>query len=89
MNTPHQFTIESVTSPTVLPRIALMFTRRGVTIDHLEMTTHEDGSYTRLGLRAQCDASIAAKLESQLRRVVEVYEVKVGASPSLAAAATA
>ena len=42
MNDSHQFEILSVNAPTVLPRVTLMFTRRGVPIDQLEMTTHDD-----------------------------------------------
>ena len=83
----HQFSIESVNAPTVLPRIALIFTRRGIGIEHLEMATEADRA--RFGLSASCTSDEAAKLGAQLRRIVEVVDVNVAAHEALASAASA
>jgi len=80
MTESHNFTIQSLNAPTVLPRVALLFSKRRLPIDRLEMYALDDGAHAMLGLEARCDASTAEKVAQQLRRIVEVSEVSVYAT---------
>ncbi|MBT6278032.1 MAG: hypothetical protein HOI95_28350 [Chromatiales bacterium] len=83
MNDVHNFTISSLHAPTVLPRIALVFSRRGVVIKRLEMHALDEDAQALISLDARCDAPEADKILGQLRRIVEVSEVGVRASNTL------
>ena len=78
----HQFDIRCINAPTVLPRVALMFSRRGLPIEQLELTTSDDGQHQQLDITARCDAAAATKLEAQLRRVIEIVELTVAEATS-------
>ena len=80
MSQSHNFTIHSFNAPTVLPRVALLFSKRRVAIERLEMYEIEDGEHTMMGLDARCDADTAGKVAAQIRRIVEVCDVQVSAA---------
>ena len=85
----HQFDIRCLNAPTVLPRVALMFTRRGLPIEQLELATSDDSQFQRMSITARCGADAATKLEAQLRRVVEIVDVSAAAASEVADAQTA
>lgn len=74
------FTIQSLHAPTVLPRVALLFSKRRLTIERLEMYADEEGARATLDLDARCDAATAVKVAQQLRRIVEVSDVRFNAA---------
>ena len=84
MSEQHQFSISSFNAPTVLPRLTLVFTRRGIAIDALAMTTDADAA--QFDINAYCNAEIAQKVAVQLRRVVEVNDVCVESMAEVASA---
>jgi acetolactate synthase small subunit len=77
MSQSHNFTIHSFNAPTVLPRVALLFSKRRLSIKRLEMHELEGGEHTMMGLDARCDAETATKVAAQIRRIVEVCDVQV------------
>ena len=50
----HQFDIRCLNAPTVLPRVALMFTRRGLPIEQLKLATSEDSQFQHMSITARC-----------------------------------
>lgn len=74
-NETRDFHILSHHAPTVLPRVALLFSRRGVDIARLAMSELEDGSHASYSVSARCDERQAGLIEAQLRRIVEIVEV--------------
>jgi acetolactate synthase small subunit len=89
MNHPHSFSIRTFNTPTVLPRIALMFSRRGLTISQLDLNESDDAVHASLSVTARCTAHQASQIEAQLRRIVEVLDIETGAAATLPSAATA
>ena len=59
----------------MLPRVALLFSRRGIDITRLEMAEMDDGAHARFSVSARCDERQAGLIEAQLRRIVEVVDV--------------
>ena len=82
MNATQTFAISSLHAPTVLPRVALIFSRRGVTIERLEMHALDEGDHAVMSLDASCDAEEGRKIAAQLRRIVEVTDIRYGATSS-------
>lgn len=74
------FTIRCLHAPTVLPRVALLFSKRRVKIERLEMYAQDNATQATFDLDAQCDAATAEKVAQQLRRIVEVSEVQIDAA---------
>ena len=89
MNHAHSFSIRTFHTPTVLPRIALLFSRRGLTVSQLELNETDDGAHANLEVTASCSGHQANQIEAQLRRIVEVLEVEACAAETLQNAATA
>ena len=81
----HSFSVQSFNAPTVLPRIALVFARRGTPLEHLSMSVSADGQSLDFALGARCDATEAARIVGQLRRIVEVRQTRAAPATHLEA----
>jgi len=60
----------------VLSRVAGLFSRRGYNIDSLTVGTTADPNYSRMTVVAQGDELILEQIEKQVRKLVEVVDVK-------------
>ena len=67
--------LTAVNAMGVLPRIALLFSRRRLTISHLHMDHVEASGLAHLQISVRCDLDTAEQLSRQLRRLVELVEV--------------
>ena len=74
----HQFDIRCLNAPTVLPRVALMFTRRGLPIEQLELATSDDSQFQHMSTpRAAAQMLLPS---SSNWRVVEIADVSAAAA---------
>lgn len=75
----HSYTISlhALDSQTVLPRLALLFSRRRLKIDRLEMTDSWNPGVVRFNITLRCRAEMADNLLKQLRRIVEITEIAI------------
>lgn len=90
----YTFTLHAQAAHPVLPRLALIFSRRRLRIRHLEMTEAGEPGVNRYRVTLDCDPAMAERLGKQFRRIVEVSDVAVApaavrAGPVLAAVALA
>jgi acetolactate synthase small subunit len=83
MSESHNFTIQSLHAPTVLPRVALLFSKRRLPIDRLEMYALDAGDHAMLAVEARCDGATAEKVAQQMRRIVEVSDVQVNTAANI------
>lgn len=61
----------------VLSRVAGLFSRRGFNIDSLTVSQTEDPAYSRMTIVSTGDNDVLDQIEKQLRKQVDVKEVKV------------
>ena len=66
---------QTLDSYSVLPRIALYFSRRRLRIDRLEMHADEDDRAMRFRIELRCDGATIERLVKQLRRIVELEDI--------------
>lgn len=64
-------------NPGVLSRIAGLFSRRGYSIDSITAGMTADPRFTRLTVVATGDELILEQIENQLRKLVDVREIKM------------
>ncbi len=79
MNPMVTITLTAVNAMGVLPRIALLFSRRRLTISHLHMDQVETSGLAHLQISVRCDPHTAEQLLRQLRRLAELVEVSLHA----------
>lgn len=60
---------------TVLPRIALLFRRRGCRLQSLMLEPAAEPGVDRLQLAAECTSAMAARMEASLRGLAQVISV--------------
>jgi acetolactate synthase-1/3 small subunit len=61
----------------VLSRVAGLFSRRGFNIDSLTVSETEDSAYSRMTIVSNGDDDVLDQIEKQLRKQVDVKEVRV------------
>lgn len=64
-------------NPGVLSRIAGLFSRRGYSIDSITAGMTADSRFTRITVVATGDELILEQIEKQVRKLVDVREIKV------------
>lgn len=64
-------------NPGVLSRISGLFSRRGYSIDSISAGTTADPRFTRITVVASGDEQILEQIEKQVRKLVEVREIKL------------
>ncbi|MBU3840511.1 MAG: acetolactate synthase small subunit [Candidatus Ruminococcus intestinipullorum] len=64
-------------NPGVLSRIAGLFSRRGYSIDSITAGTSVDPKYTRITVVASGDELILSQIESQVRKLEDVIEIRL------------
>ena len=64
-------------NPGVLSRIAGLFSRRGYSIDSITAGMTADSRFTRITVIATGDELILEQIEKQVRKLVDVREIKV------------
>lgn len=64
-------------NPGVLSRISGLFSRRGYSIDSITSGTTADPRFTRITVVASGDELILEQIEKQVRKLVEVREIKL------------
>ncbi len=90
----YTFILHAQAAHPVLPRLALLFSRRRLRVRHLEMAESGEPGMNRYRVTLDCDPAMAERLDKQFRRIVEVSEVAMTqaggrAAPVLAAGGTA
>lgn len=75
----HTYTISlhALNGFTVLPRLALVFSRRRLKIERLEMVDSDNRGVAHFNIVLKCDGSMAEKLIKQIQRIVEVIDVMI------------
>lgn len=71
----HAFHIHAERDATVLPRIALLFRRRGCPLQTLTLEPAAEGGTDRIRLQAECGEGTAARLEASLRNLTQIISV--------------
>lgn len=64
-------------NPGVLSRISGLFNRRGYSIDSITAGTTADPRFTRITIVARGDELILKQIETQVRKLVDVIEVRI------------
>lgn len=64
-------------NPGVLSRIAGLFSRRGYNVDSITAGVTADPRFTRITIVASGDELILSQIEKQVRKLVDVREIKV------------
>ena len=64
-------------NPGVLSRIAGLFSRRGYNVDSITAGVTADSRFTRITIVASGDELILSQIEKQVRKLVDVREIKV------------
>ena len=64
-------------NPGVLSRIAGLFSRRGYNVDSITAGVTVDSRFTRITIVASGDELILSQIEKQVRKLVDVREIKV------------
>lgn len=71
----HSYLIHAERDATVLPRIALLFRRRGCRLQSLMLQPGSDPGVDRLHLAAECTSATATRMEASLRGLAQVISV--------------
>ena len=71
------FHLQTRTSPSVLPRILLAFSRRRLTVQALQYYDLDETRPAELQLDVDCSARVADDVARQLRRIVEVNTIRL------------
>ena len=72
---PYTFAVLTENSPGVLHRLTSIFTRRKINVDSLNVAETGVHGVSRFTIVIHVSAELAAKLEAQIRKIVEVIEV--------------
>lgn len=64
-------------NPGVLSRIAGLFSRRGYNVDSITAGVTADPRFTRITIVASGDELILSQIEKQVRKLIDVREIKV------------
>lgn len=64
-------------NPGVLSRIAMLFSRRGYSIDSITAGMTADSRFTRITIVSSGDELILSQIEKQVRKLVDVREIKL------------
>ena len=64
-------------NPGVLSRIAMLFSRRGYSIDSITAGMMADPRFTRITIVSSGDELILSQIEKQVRKLVDVREIKL------------
>ena len=64
-------------NPGVLSRIAMLFSRRGYSIDSITAGMTADPRFTRITIVSSGDELILSQIEKQVRKLVDVREIKL------------
>ena len=64
-------------NPSVLSRIAGLFSRRGYNVDSITAGSTADPRFTRITIVASGDELILSQIEKQVRKLEDVIEIKV------------
>ena len=64
-------------NPGVLSRIAMLFSRRGYSIDSITAGMTADPRFTRITIVSSGDELILSHIEKQVRKLVDVREIKL------------
>jgi len=90
MSPTHQIVLEAWNAPSVLPRIALVLSRRRLTPGKLEFRVGADPDRCRIEISVACNAEAAHRLCAQLARLAELTRLDHRAlAPALHAAPAA
>ena len=84
MNHTYTISLNAINGLSVLPRIALVFSRRRLKIDHLRMHESPIHGLAHLDIVLDCDQNTTVRLIQQLRRIVEVADISVSHGDELA-----
>jgi acetolactate synthase small subunit len=77
MNHTYTISLNAINGLGVLPRIALVFSRRRLKIGRLRMHESETHGLAHLDIVLDCDQKTTIRLIQQLRRIVEVADISV------------
>ena len=87
MESTHLFELEAWNAPSILPRIALVLSRRRLTPERMHFTVADDPRFCTFEFSVRCDRRTAERLHAQLAKVMELIDVSMrSAAPMLASA---